>query len=86
MFANQSPGALEDPLLLIDPPPVECARGRETIKRSPRGDVVGCRWCTSSPTGLCVTLNPVVTSHSHKSRLGAATATGPVNCVIGGVA
>ena len=33
MFASQSPG-FQDDLLLIDSTPVECARCRETVKRS----------------------------------------------------
>ena len=37
VFAQASPGA-EDRLLLIDSTPVECARSRETVKRSALGD------------------------------------------------
>ncbi len=36
VFAERSPG-FEDPLLLIDSTPVECARSRETVKRSALG-------------------------------------------------
>ena len=37
VFASQSPG-FEDDLLLIDSTPVECARSRETVKRSALAD------------------------------------------------
>lgn len=37
VFADKSPGA-EDPLLLIDSTPVECARSRETVRRSALAD------------------------------------------------
>ena len=37
VFADRSPGS-EDPLLLIDSTPVECARSRETVKRSALAD------------------------------------------------
>jgi hypothetical protein len=37
MFASQSPGFYDD-LLLIDSTPVECARSRETVKRSALAD------------------------------------------------
>src|SRR5450830_735089 len=45
-FAAQSPGASDD-LLLIDSTPVECARSRETVKRSALADVAGYGWCAS---------------------------------------
>ncbi len=43
IFASQSPGFGDD-LLLIDSTPVECARSRETVKRSALGDAAdyGC--------------------------------------------
>lgn len=37
VFADRSPGS-EDPLVLIDSTPVECARSRETVRRSALGD------------------------------------------------
>ena len=45
-FAAQSPGA-SDNLLLIDSTPVECARSRETVKRSALADVADYGWCAS---------------------------------------
>jgi hypothetical protein len=46
IFASQSPGFSDD-LLLIDSTPVECARSRETVKRSALGDAADYGWCTS---------------------------------------
>ncbi|MDQ3434139.1 MAG: IS982 family transposase [Actinomycetota bacterium] len=46
IFASQSPG-FEDDLLLIDSTPVECARSRETVKRSALGDAADYGWCAS---------------------------------------
>jgi Transposase DDE domain len=46
MFASQSPG-FHDDLLLIDSTPVECARSRETVKRSALGDAADYGWCAS---------------------------------------
>jgi hypothetical protein len=46
MFASQSPGFYDD-LLLIDSTPVECARSRETVKRSALGDAADYGWCAS---------------------------------------
>ncbi len=46
VFASQSPG-FEDDLLLIDSTPVECARSRETVKRSALGDAADYGWCAS---------------------------------------
>jgi Transposase DDE domain len=46
VFAGQSPGA-EDDLLLIDSTPVECARSRETVKRSALADAADYGWCGS---------------------------------------
>lgn len=40
IFASQSPGA-EDDLLLIDSTPVECARSRQTVKRSGASRLAG---------------------------------------------
>jgi hypothetical protein len=45
-FAAQSPGA-GDGLLLIDSTPVECARSRETVKRSALSEVAGYGYCAS---------------------------------------
>ena len=45
-FAAQSPGASDD-LLLIDSTPVECARSRETVKRSALSEVAGYGYCAS---------------------------------------
>jgi transposase len=45
-FAAQSPGAVDD-LLLIDSTPVECGRSRETAKRSALGEVAGYGYCAS---------------------------------------
>jgi transposase len=46
IFAGQSPGSADD-LLLIDSTPVECARSRETVKRSALGDAADYGWCSS---------------------------------------
>jgi hypothetical protein len=46
VFASQSPG-FHDDLLLIDSTPIECARSRETAKRSQLGDAADYGWCTS---------------------------------------
>jgi Transposase DDE domain len=46
MFASQSPG-FKDDLLLIDSTPVECARSRETVKRSALADAADYGWCAS---------------------------------------
>jgi hypothetical protein len=46
IFASQSPGFYDD-LLLIDSTPVECARSRETVKRSALADAADYGWCTS---------------------------------------
>jgi len=45
-FAAQSPGA-SDNLLLVDSTPVECARSRETVKRSALADVADYGYCAS---------------------------------------
>jgi DDE family transposase len=46
MFASQSPG-FKDDLLLIDSTPVECARSRETVKRSALAEAADYGWCAS---------------------------------------
>jgi hypothetical protein len=46
IFASQSPGFYDD-LILIDSTPVECARSRETVKRSALADAADYGWCTS---------------------------------------
>jgi hypothetical protein len=46
VFAQRSPGS-EDRLLLIDSTPVECARGRETVRRSALADAADYGYCTS---------------------------------------
>jgi hypothetical protein len=46
VFASQSPG-FHDNLLLIDSTPVECARSRETVKRSALADAADYGWCAS---------------------------------------
>jgi hypothetical protein len=46
VFASQSPGFSDD-LLLIDSTPVECARSRETVKRSQLGDAADYGYCAS---------------------------------------
>ena len=46
IFASQSPGYYDD-LLLIDSTPVECARSRETVKRSALADAADYGWCSS---------------------------------------
>jgi len=46
IFASQSPGC-DDDLLLIDSTPVECARSRETAKRSALADAADYGWCGS---------------------------------------
>jgi Transposase DDE domain len=46
VFATQSPG-FHDDLLLVDSTPVECARSRETVKRSALADAADYGYCTS---------------------------------------
>jgi hypothetical protein len=46
IFAGQSPG-FQDDLPLIDSTPVECARSRETVKRSALADAADYGWCGS---------------------------------------
>jgi len=46
VFASHSPGA-HDNLLLIDSTPVECARSRETVKRSALADAADYGYCAS---------------------------------------
>jgi hypothetical protein len=46
MFASESPGFYDD-LLLIDSTPVECARSRETVKRSALADAGDYGYCRS---------------------------------------
>jgi hypothetical protein len=46
IFASQSPG-FQDDLLLIDSTAIECARSRETAKRSQLGDAADYGWCAS---------------------------------------
>jgi transposase len=46
VFASQSPGSQDD-LLLIDSTPIECARSRETVKRSALADAADYGYCTS---------------------------------------
>ncbi|HYM45626.1 MAG TPA: IS982 family transposase [Solirubrobacteraceae bacterium] len=46
VFAQQSPGS-HSQLLLVDSTPVECARSRETVKRSALGDAADYGYCTS---------------------------------------
>lgn len=46
IFASQSPG-FDDDLLLIDSTPVECARSRETVKRSALADAADYGYCAS---------------------------------------
>jgi hypothetical protein len=46
VFAARSPGS-EDRLLLIDSTPVECARSRETVRRSALADAADYGYCAS---------------------------------------
>jgi len=46
VFASQSPG-FHDDLLLIDSTPLECARSRETVKRSQLADAADYGYCAS---------------------------------------
>lgn len=46
VFASQSPGFYDD-LLLVDSTPVECARSRETVKRSQLADAADYGYCPS---------------------------------------
>ena len=46
IFASQSPGFYDD-LLLVDSTPVECARSRETVKRSALADAADYGYCAS---------------------------------------
>jgi Transposase DDE domain len=46
VFASESPGFYDD-LLLVDSTPLECARSRETVKRSALGDAADYGYCPS---------------------------------------
>ncbi len=46
VFASQCPGYRDD-VLLLDSTPVECARSRETVKRSALGECAGYGWSAS---------------------------------------
>ncbi len=46
VFASQSPG-FHDDLLLVDSTPIECARSRETVKRSALADAADYGYCPS---------------------------------------
>lgn len=46
VFASQSPG-FHDDLLLVDSTPVECARSRETVRRSQLADAADYGWSAS---------------------------------------
>jgi hypothetical protein len=46
VFASQSPG-FHSRTLLVDSTPVECARSRETVKRSALGDAADYGYCSS---------------------------------------
>ncbi len=46
IFASQSPG-VHDGVVLLDSTPVECARSRETVKRSALGDAAAYGYCRS---------------------------------------
>jgi len=46
VFASQSPG-FHDDLLLVDSTPLECARSRETVKRSALSDAADYGYCPS---------------------------------------
>lgn len=46
VFASKSPGS-ESRTLLVDSTPVECARSRETVKRSQMGDAADYGYCRS---------------------------------------
>jgi hypothetical protein len=46
VFASHSPG-FHDDLLLVDSTPVECARSRDTVKRSALADAADCGYCRS---------------------------------------
>jgi hypothetical protein len=46
VFASQSPGS-DSQTLLVDSTPVECARSRETVKRSALGDAADYGWSAS---------------------------------------
>ena len=46
VFASQSPGFYDD-LLLVDSTPLECARSRETVKRSALADAADYGYCRS---------------------------------------
>jgi hypothetical protein len=45
-FARHSPGFYDD-IVLVDSTPVECARSRETVKRSALADAADYGWCGS---------------------------------------
>ncbi len=46
VFASRSPG-FRSRTLLVDSTPVECARSRETVKRSALGDAADYGYCAS---------------------------------------
>ena len=53
VFASESPGFYDD-LLLVDSTPVECARSRETVKRSELGVAADYGYCASHSRFLWV--------------------------------
>jgi hypothetical protein len=70
VFASQSPG-FEDDLLLVDSTPVECARSRETVKRSALADAADYGYCASHSRffwALACTRSLRQTAHRGRSR------------------
>jgi hypothetical protein len=70
IFASQSPGC-DDDLLLIDSTPVECARSRETAKRSALADAADYGWCGSHSRyfwgSACMPSSPPTTRHARSN-------------------
>jgi hypothetical protein len=70
VFASQSPG-FYDELLLVDSTPIECARSRETVKRSALGDAADYGYCRSHSRffwGFACTASSRPTGHPGRSR------------------
>jgi hypothetical protein len=70
VFASQSPG-FHDDLLLVDSTPVECARSRETVKRSQLADAADYGYCASHSRlfwGSACTRSSRPTGHHARSR------------------
>jgi hypothetical protein len=66
VFASQSPG-IDDDLLLVDSTPVECARSRETVKRSQTLPTTGIAPVTAGSSGVSG-CTPCAPRTAHRER------------------